>query len=431
MINNIFPEEWKKEKLSDVGYSFSGLRSKSKKDFDENGNAKFVNYRNINRNYFVDPNDLAPVHVGDNENQNYLLKGDVLFTGSSETPEEVAFSSVMREEIKDLYLNSFSFGYRFNNLHEFLPEFYAYFFRGPYFRKIVFPLAQGSTRYNISKNEILKIEVPIPPFTEQQKIAAILSSVDEAINVTENIIQQLEIVKKGIIHKLFTKGVENTEYRNSQIGEIPSHWKIIKLKDISKKITKGSTPTTYGFEYTDEGINFIKIESIDDNGNFKPQLFSKISKEAFETFERSQIKEGDLLISIAGNLGRVAIAVKDILPANTNQAISIVRIDKGLLDIKFLYYYLKGLAIKRYIRKVSTVGAQPNLSLKQIGEIEVPKPKIDEQRKIVEILNNLDDRILNNVHHHEALQSIKKGLMQQLLTGKVRIPMNENEEVPQ
>ena len=109
-MSDLFPNNWQVSNLNDLGQSYSGLKSKSKKDFEENGNASFVTYRNINRNYFVDKLDLAPVHVQSTENQNVVKKGDVLFTGSSETPDEVAISSVMAIEIDNLYLNSFCFG---------------------------------------------------------------------------------------------------------------------------------------------------------------------------------------------------------------------------------------------------------------------------------------------------------------------------------
>lgn len=290
--------------------------------------------------------------------------------------------------------------------------------------------ASGTTRQRISRKNLGAIRIPVPPIKEQQKIAAILSSVDETIEKTEQIIEQTETVKKGLMQQLLTKGIGHTEFKDTPIGEIPLHWNFVKLEDISEKITKGTTPTTYGFEYVEDGINFIKVESIDDNGNFRPSLFNKITEEAHEKLKRSNILEGDLLISIAGNLGRVAIASSEILPANTNQAISIIRLKEKSINLDFLYYSLKGFAIEKYIKKVSTVGAQPNLSLKQVGEIELPLPNIEEQNKITAVLNSIDLKLKNEISKKRKLSKLKQGLMQQLLTGKVRVKINENEEVP-
>lgn len=420
------PVNWRASKLSDIAKVSGGKRlPKGTKLIEENTGHPYIRVLNM-KETGISTKDLlyVPESAVDPIKKYRIYSGELYISVAGtlglvgDVPKELDGANLTENanRISDIECD---------------PRYLLYVLRSNLIQKYIRREKTISAQPKLALTRIRNFDIPLPPKYEQQKVASILSSVDEAIKMTGNIIQQLEMIKEGIIQKLFTRSLSNTEYRDSQIGEVPSHWEIIKIKDISKKITKGSTPTTYGFEYTDEGINFIKVESIDDNGNFKPELFNKISEEAFETFERSQIQEDDLLMSIAGNLGRVVIATEDIVPANTNQAISIIRIDTDVLDVKFLYYYLKGLAIKSYIRKVSTIGAQPNLSLKQVGEIEVPKPKMDEQREIVEILKNLDDKINIEVEKKNNLNSIKQGLMQQLLTGKVRVPLNENEEVPQ
>lgn len=202
----------------------------------------------------------------------------------------------------------------------------------------------------------------------------------------------------------------------------PIEWRKTELEEIADNITKGTTPTTYGYSFVDSGINFVKVESIDDSGKFKIDTFNKITEEVHEKLKRSQLKEGDLLLTIAGNLGRVAIVEKSILPANTNQAISIIRLKKNDFDNKFIFYFLKGYAIKNYIRKVSTVGAQPNLNLKQVGEIEVLLPPLSEQKKITSILSTWDKVIELKEKLIEQKKELKKGLMQKLITGKIRLP---------
>ena len=115
----------------------------------------------------------------------------------------------------------------------------------------------------------------------------------------------------------------------------------MKLGDICEVITKGTTPTSLGLKFSDAGVNFIKIESISESGNFLKEKFAYISKECHTKLSRSQLKEGDLLFSIAGVIGRTAIVTKDILPANTNQAIAIIRLKeeyKGLRELIYLYF---------------------------------------------------------------------------------------------
>ncbi|MEH6995881.1 restriction endonuclease subunit S [Neobacillus drentensis] len=216
--------------------------------------------------------------------------------------------------------------------------------------------------------------------------------------------------------------------------EIPKDWDFDELQNMTEKITKGTTPTTYGYNYVNEGINFIKIESIDDQGNFIKESFAHITEEVHEKLARSKMQEGDILVSIAGNLGRVAIVTNDILPANTNQAIAIVRFNNSNnYNLKYIFYYLKGFAIKKYIKLVSTTGAQPNLSLKQVGEFEIALPPEKEQCKIAEILTCFDNAIKKTETIIEQTEKVKRGLMQQLLTkgiGHTKFKKTEIGDIP-
>ena len=161
----------------------------------------------------------------------------------------------------------------------------------------------------------------------------------------------------------------------------------MKLGDICDVITKGTTPTSLGLKFSDEGINFIKIESISENGNFLEDKFAHISNECHQKLNRSQLKDGDLLFSIAGAIGRTAIVTQDILPANTNQALAIIRLnEKYHKSREIIYMYFNSPLIKiQYSRKKQGV-AQLNLSLQDIKLLEMPE--ISEGRK-EEIVRNL------------------------------------------
>lgn len=124
-------------------------------------------------------------------------------TTSSETPNEVGFASVMLDEVEDLYLNSFCFGYRPHDLKALLPEFSKYLFRSPLYRREVIKLAQGSTRFNISRTGFLKIKLLFPHPDEQQKIASTLSALDAKIDAMTAQIAHMETFKKGLLQKMF------------------------------------------------------------------------------------------------------------------------------------------------------------------------------------------------------------------------------------
>ncbi|MDR4886312.1 restriction endonuclease subunit S [Fredinandcohnia sp. QZ13] len=222
----------------------------------------------------------------------------------------------------------------------------------------------------------------------------------------------------------------SNQYRKPWRIQVPKEWEITRLEEITERITKGTTPTTYGYNYVDEGVNFIKIESINDQGNFLEDFFAHISQEVHEKLARSKMQEDDLLVTIAGNLGRVAIVTKDILPANTNQAIAIVRLNNSRnYNLKFIFYYLKGTSIKKYIQLVSTTGAQPNLSLKQVGDFEIALPPSHEQNKIADILSNVDEAINKTEAIIKQTKILKKGLLQQLLIKGIRNTKYKQSEI--
>lgn len=197
--------------------------------------------------------------------------------------------------------------------------------------------------------------------------------------------------------------------------ELPENWKLVPLKELSGLITKGTTPTTNGFSYTNEGINFIKVESITATGSFKNEMFAHIGIDCHESFKRSQLMENDILFTIAGALGRSAIVTEDLLPANTNQAVAIIRLKNPKFK-DYIFHYLNGNYIQNLIRRINVSTAQANLSLKQINSFKIALPPLPEQRKITDMLSVLDGKI--QVINQQILETeeLKKGLMQRLLS---------------
>lgn len=191
-------------------------------------------------------------------------------------------------------------------------------------------------------------------------------------------------------------------------------WGNTPLEELCEVITKGTTPTTLGFNYTEKGINFIKIESIQ-NGRINLSKVAFISNECNEALKRSQLKENDILFSIAGALGVVAPVSINELPANTNQALSIVRLKKGQ-NKDYILAYLSSNHISVEISKIKAGAAQPNISLSQVSNFNILLPKKPlEQKKVAECLLSLDEIITAESQKLEMLKDHKKGLLQNLL----------------
>lgn len=198
-----FTGEWEKVKLGEIGDTYNGLTGKAKEDF-ETGNARYIPYINVFSNERIVLNGLLSVKVYPDELQNLVQFGDVFFTVSSETPNEVGMSSVLLDYLDNTYLNSFCFGYRMKNFTDLSPVYAMYLFRSRSFRKKMVVLAQGSTRYNISKKEVLGIIVKIPSLQEQTAIANILSLCDEEIRLAQDKLAAMKEQKKGLMQVLLT-----------------------------------------------------------------------------------------------------------------------------------------------------------------------------------------------------------------------------------
>ncbi|MFD2726277.1 restriction endonuclease subunit S [Hyunsoonleella rubra] len=278
----------------------------------------------------------------------------------------------------------------------------------------------GSGHPKINKTELRRLSAILPPPQEQQKIAEILSTVDAKIEVIDQQISETQELKKGLMQRLLTKGIGHTEFKDSSLGKIPKSWEVSNLANHSAFITKGSTPTTYGFDWVESGIQFLRSECVSSTGfNLKGAMF--ISEEANNAMERSKIIGGDILMTITGNVGRVCIYPYEYKLGNINQHIARIRIEDLSLSSQFIFQYLSQSTIIHEYLKITTGQAYPQLSLKQVRETKIPLPPIEEQQKIAEILSSVDEKLEVLEGKKAYYQELKQGLMQQLLTGKVRV----------
>ena len=192
-------------------------------------------------------------------------------------------------------------------------------------------------------------------------------------------------------------------------------WGYKKLNELCEVITKGTTPTTLGYTFSEVGINFIKIESISTNRKLLRDKLNHISEECNKSMSRSQLQESDLLFSIAGALGRIYIVEKSVLPANTNQALAIIRLkNKQDLFLRYLSYYLSSNTLKRQIDKDKVGVAQLNLSLSQIKNFVIPIPSIKVQQHIVEELDLLSSIIEKKKAQLKELDNLAQSLFYEM-----------------
>ena len=198
-----FSGAWETTRMGQIGSIYGGLSGKTKIDF-EGGNARYVTFLGVLENVILDIRHTERVHVGHGESQSSVMKGDLLFNASSETPGDLAIGAVMGEQLDNLYLNSFCFGLRIHDKDKYVPLFLAYFFRGTVGRDIMNALAQGATRYNMSKNQFRSLELSMPSGDEQRAIAAVLSDMDAEISALEHRRDKTIAIKQGMMQQLLT-----------------------------------------------------------------------------------------------------------------------------------------------------------------------------------------------------------------------------------
>jgi type I restriction enzyme S subunit len=281
-------------------------------------------------------------------------------------------------------------------------------------------LEQGSTFSAVNSKDIKTFKIALPPLPEQQKIAAILSTVDEQISTTDKIIEKSKELKKGLMQKLFSEGIGHTEFKDTKIGRIPKDWEVKKVGDICKLqggfAFKSSDATENGirwFKIANVGVNRVKWDA----ESFLPLGFEKKHPDFV-------LNEGDIVVAmtrpvLSGKL-KICTIMKSDSGSLLNQRVGRVR----LIDNNDSVYYYQSFNTKRFIDSVEgeLFGTDPpNISSKLFENIKIPFPPKQERTKIAAILSEVDAKIEKEQTQKTHLQALKKGLMQQLLTGKKRV----------
>lgn len=273
----------------------------------------------------------------------------------------------------------------------------------------------NANQASITLNDLFNFQLALPTDEDEQSaVAQVLSDNDSLVESLDRLIEKKKSIKQGAMQELLTGKKRLTGYNET--------WEIRKLGTECDLITKGTTPTSFGKAFKTSGINFVKIEALEENGNILKENLDFIDEDTNMLLKRSILKENDILISIAGALGRVAIVTKEILPGNTNQALSICRLKKDAeINVKYLFYFLKSSKIKKYFDLVSVQGAQANLSLENISNLNIECSSLSEQVAIAQVLSDMDSEIKVFEQKRDKYKQLKVGLMQQLLTGRIRL----------
>lgn len=362
MIQDLCPNgvEWKT--FDELGAFYGGLSGKTKDDFKE-GNEKFITYLNIANNPALRLDIDETVKIGPNEKQNIVQYGDALFTGSSETPDECAMSSVVTEHPSEaLYLNSFCFGFRFKSLDGIYPIFYKHYFRSEAFRKAVRRTANGTTRFNVSKKEFAKLSIPIPPMEIQKYIADFL---DRFSALAAELQAELQARRKQYEYfrtHLLTPASES----NSADKSDDCNWEWKTLGEIAE---------------IDTG-NKNRQDAVDD-GEYP---FYVRSKDVYRINSYSFDEEA-IIIPGEGGIGDIFHYVNE--KYDLHQRAYRVHFITSDINTKYAFYYLQ-VYFKDYIMNKAVAATVTSIRKPMLQGFPIAFPSLEEQERIVSILDKFE-----------------------------------------
>ena len=393
-----FTEDWEQRKLGSIGSTYTGLSGKTKEDFGH-GEAKYITYLNVFQNTISNITMTDKVEI--DPTQNEVKYGDVLFTTSSETPEEVGMSSVWLGDTPNIYLNSFCFGFRPNQKID--SYFLGSSLRAPYMRDKIKILAQGISRYNISKNKVMELEISLPNNEEQKLLGTFLQRIDLIITLHQRKLEHLNLKKKALLQKLFPKNGER--YPELRFPGFTDAWEQRKLESLGEIIT-GNTPSTLKKEYwstNSEGVVWITPTDIN---SVKTDWSERLLTEEGASQARI-VPANSILVTCIASIGKNTI--------NTVEAAFNQQINALVPHLSNSYFILTMLNnMESAFKRVAGTSATSIINKKEFGQLSALLPRVEEQNKIGEIFELIDKSITLHQRKLEHLQLQKKALLQQM-----------------
>lgn len=408
-MSNLVPDGWKLTSLDGKMDILSGFPFKSSLFVDDSSEIGLIRIRDIQKQ------KLKTYYSGEYNDTYIVKKGDVLIGMDGDF-------NITKWRIKDALLNQRickvsakeTVGFDTDYLYHFLePELL-----------VINEQTVATTVKHLSVKDLRGITKAFPPLPEQQKIAKILTSVDEVIEKTQAQIDKLKDLKTGMMQELLTNGIGHTKFKDSAVGRIPAEWEVECFSDACSLIRDG---THLPPKRTPQGIPLLSVR------NMKKGRFLLLDDDTFvssEFYDKTHLKwkpqAGDLLLAVVGaTIGKVA-QVPEKFPIFTLQrSVAVIRGDSDKLDNDFLHFYAQSNAFNRRLWDRANQTAQPGIYLAEIGKILIPLPPLNEQKEIAKNISSVNVLIDTKESKVLTLQNTKKALIQDLLTGKVRVSLKD------
>ena len=415
------PDGWQEVRLGDVAeVAFSSV---DKKTIGGEVPVELCNYTDVfyNRRILPDMPFMAATASPAECDRWSLRQGDVLFTKDSETPDEIGIPSYVVEDMPGVLC-----GYHValarpaprSASGSFLARALGSRASAQKFARI----ANGVTRFGLTLGATRSLPILLPPLPEQRAIAAVLDSIDEAIERTEEVIAATERLRDALLRELLTRGLpgRHSEWADVPgLGTVPACWDVVRLGDVAASITSGSR--AWSEYFSSEGALFVRSQDIV-GGRVDRSDAIRVRSPADAEAERTRIDKGDLLISITGEPGKVTVADDTLGEAYVSQHVALVRLAELGLSA-FVATFLRGPLGQEQFQRLSYGQTRPGLNLSDVAAARLALPPLDEQQALVAALDGVDGTIRRAREERARLHSLQESAAEALLTGRVRARM--------
>jgi len=417
-----FPKDWEIKRLGKIaeqmyyGLSVSGVDTPTQ--------YKLITTTSINKETFkLDEENTPFCNLITNKDRKskeltkyFVKKGDILISRSGTT----GITILIDKDYNNMLFGSYLIKIRLNSIID--PKFFWYFAQSPFYWKQI--SSRGTTIKNINLEILRNLRVPIPPLEEQKKIIEILNTVDFIITDTTNLIEKLRVIKEKTLNLLITGKIWHKEFKDTEIGRIPGEWKIVKLEEITTKISDIDHKMP---KKQKKGIPFVSIKCMlkYPDLNFYLDLndpdLEFISKEDYEYYARRfNVEKGDIIYSRFGSIGHAKLVTTE-QPFIASYSIVLIKPDTNKVNSAFLTYILNSEVVMKQAKIATKGSTNKNLHLRDIKNLKIPLPPLKEQKKIVEILSTIDNKIELETKYLKYLKRLKEKLLAALMMGKIRV----------
>jgi type I restriction enzyme S subunit len=415
-----FPKDWEVKKLGEIAKIESGKREKG--GGKETGEVISLGGEHISPDGKIILN--SPKYISkkfyDSLKSGKVKEKDIILVKDGATTGKAAF--VEKLPVKEVAVNEHLFIIR-SKTSNIDQKFLYYIIISDIFQNQIKSLFHGIIG-GIAKSEIEEVYIPIPPLEEQKKIVEILNTIDFIITDTTNLIEKLKLLKEKTLNLLITGKIWHKEFKDTEIERIPREWKIVKLEEITTKIADIDHKMP---KKQKNGIPFVSIKCMlkYPDLNFYLDLndpdLEFISKEDYEYYARRfNVEKGDIIYSRFGSIGHAKLVTTE-QPFIASYSIVLIKPDTHKVNSAFLTYILNSEVVIKQAKIATKGSANKNLHLRDIKNLKISLPPLEEQKKMVEILSTIDKKIETETKYLDYMKKLKEKLLAALMTGKIRV----------